>query len=96
VAGCKEVVVELGVCPATLHKPEDDAVAIELASALCHTEDIPHGAICASVERGCAVLTGEVDVEYQRHEAEMIASHTRGVVCVINQITVKRNVATLP
>jgi osmotically-inducible protein OsmY len=91
VAGCGDAVVELGVCPSSTHTPDDADIAIALASALNHTEDMPHGAICASVERGCAVLTGEVDAEAQRHAAEMIASRTRGVVGVINQITVKRN-----
>lgn len=89
VVGNERLVVELGVSPGTAHTSDDEAVAAALASVLRQTAGIPQDAICVSVEQGCVTLFGEVNDEHQRQAAEIVASHVRGVVGVINQIAVK-------
>lgn len=91
VAGDEQPVVELRVAPDAAHTQSDEAVAVALTSVLRQTKGIPPDAICASVEHGCVTLAGEVDEEHQRQAAEIVASHVRGVVGVINQIAVKRD-----
>jgi osmotically-inducible protein OsmY len=89
VAGCRVLVMEVNVpesSPAT-HSDEDLATAI--LSALKWQEDFPKDEIQVEVERGCVTLTGEVDWGYQRHAAEMLVSRMRGVMGVMNQITVR-------
>ena len=40
----------------------------------------------AQVGDGCVVLTGEVDWQYQRDEAERVAGNVPGVTEVVNQV----------
>jgi osmotically-inducible protein OsmY len=91
VSGSRGLVLELGIRAPGPDAHGDEAIASALLSALSWTEGVPEGAIRVQVERGCVTLTGAVEWGYQRLAAETIASRTRGVIGVMNQITVKHD-----
>jgi osmotically-inducible protein OsmY len=50
---------------------------------------IPEGRVHARVQNGWVTLEGEVDYEYQRREVERMVRQVRGVIDVIDTITIK-------
>lgn len=91
VDGSRALVLELGIRGARADAHSDEAVAAAIVSALRWTEGIPDDAIGVKVERGCVTLTGAVEWGYQRLAAETIASRTRGVIGVMNEIAVRHD-----
>ncbi|TDV27297.1 osmotically-inducible protein OsmY [Paraburkholderia caballeronis] len=91
VAGSRALVMELDVPerPRARHEDEDLAAAIVLA--LRWQAGLAEKDIRVEVERGCVMLSGEVDWGYQRHAAEKVVGAMRGVVGVANQIVVRHS-----
>jgi len=56
---------------------------------------LPRNAIKLSVERGVIKLKGEVDWPYQRESAEEAVRHLRGVVGIVNELTVKPRISAV-
>ncbi|MDE2628140.1 MAG: BON domain-containing protein [Burkholderiales bacterium] len=93
VQGVKAIALELDVKLASSHVRSDSEIAAAAESAFKWHALIPAERIRVKVEKGWVTLTGEVDWEYQRREAEKAVRPLTGVVAVTNSITLKRNVA---
>jgi osmotically-inducible protein OsmY len=89
VEGVSGVVVELDVRIPGGEKRTDEDIAASVHSVLGWTAGFAENQLKVRVEKGCVTLSGEVEWAYQRHTAENLVSHLRGVVVVVNQITVR-------
>jgi osmotically-inducible protein OsmY len=70
--------------------PRDDSdIATAIAHVLEYNVQIPEGRVHARVQNGWVTLEGEVDYDYQRREVERMVRQVRGVIDVIDTITVK-------
>ena len=70
--------------------PRDDSdIATAIAHVLENNVQIPEGRVHARVQNGWVTLEGEVDYEYQRREVERMVRQVRGVIDVIDTITIK-------
>ena len=70
--------------------PRDDSdIATAIAHVLDNNVQIPEGRVHARVQNGWVTLEGEVDYEYQRREVERMVRQVRGVIDVIDTITIK-------
>ena len=70
--------------------PRDDSdIATAIAHVLDNNVQIAEGRVHAQVEHGWVTLEGEVDYEYQRREIERMVRQVRGVIDVIDTITIK-------
>jgi len=70
--------------------PRDDA---DIAEAIAHVLEwnvqVPEDRVHATVEHGWVTLEGDVDHDYQRREVERMVRHVRGVIGLLNNITVR-------
>lgn len=89
VEGVKAVAVELDVKLAPGHVRSDAEIAAAAESSLKWHALIPFNQIKLKVEKGWVTLTGEVDWEFQRKQAEKAIRPMTGVVGVSNAITLK-------
>ena len=87
VYGVKAVANELKVkLPGS---PRDDSdIARAIAHVLQWNVQIPEGRVQAVVENGWVTLDGEVNYEFQRREVERMVRQVRGVIGVVDNITV--------
>jgi osmotically-inducible protein OsmY len=67
----------------------DDEIARAIAHILEWNVSIPPDRVKARVQGGVVTLEGQVDHDYQRREVERMVRNVRGVVNVINLITVR-------
>lgn len=89
VAGVHAVAMEVDVrLDPKLSRHDSDIAAAAEAAFRWHTL-IPSERIRLKVEKGWVTLTGEVDWEYQRHNAETAIRNLTGVLGVSNAITLK-------
>lgn len=89
VRGVKGLALELDVKLAARHQPGDSEIAAAAEAAFRWHALVPADKIRIRVEKGRITLEGEVDWEYQRHEAERVVSTLTGVTGVTNTITLK-------
>ncbi len=89
VQGVQAVAVELDVKLAPNHQRSDTELAQALQSALQSQALIPASRISLKVDRGWVTISGEVDWDYQRSNAERTIQQSMGVVGVSNRITLK-------
>lgn len=66
----------------------DKKIVEHIRQALDAHAELPHGVAVIHVKEGIATLNGNVRSGEERFLAENIASHCRGVVGVVNQLTV--------
>jgi osmotically-inducible protein OsmY len=70
--------------------PRDDAGITEaIAHVLEWNVQVPEDRVHATVEHGWVTLEGDVDHDYQRREVERMVRHVRGVIGLLNNITVR-------
>jgi osmotically-inducible protein OsmY len=93
VSGVRALAVDLEVRLEPRHRRYDTEIAAAVGSAFKWHAQIPDDRIHVKVERGWVTLTGEVDWDYQRHNAELVVRPLTGVVGVINDITLRRREA---
>jgi len=89
VAGVKGVVVELDVRLLNKDRRTDEEIAEAARAVLQWTAGLDEQAVRLTVEKGCVTLSGEVDWGFQMKAAEHVVAPLRGVVTVVNQITVR-------
>jgi osmotically-inducible protein OsmY len=70
-------------------KRDDADIARAIAHVLEWNTNIPPGRVRARVERGWVTLEGMVGYAYQRNEVGRMVRNVRGVVGVVNAITVE-------
>ena len=88
VTGVKAVANELKVELAALHRRDDSDIAESAARALSWHSDLPDS-IKVTVSNGWLTLSGEVEWQFQKVEAERAVKYLSGVVGVTNNITIK-------
>jgi VCBS repeat-containing protein len=93
VHGVKAVADELEVHLHQAHATEDSDIADSVVHILEWDSVLSDQDIKAIVSSGRVTLTGEVDWNYQRDEAERAVTHLVGVTSVTNRITVRPRVA---
>lgn len=93
VDGVWATAVELDVNLSPSHQRSDSEIALAAESAFKWHALIPAERIRVKVEKGWVTLTGEVEWEYQRRNAETAVRPLTGVVGVSNGITLKTQVA---
>jgi osmotically-inducible protein OsmY len=89
VRGVRAVAQEIVVRLPSDKKTSDDEIAARAVKILDWDVVIPPNAVNVKVENGTVTLTGEVDWDYQRAEAEYDVHRISGVQLVVNQITVR-------
>ena len=89
VAGVKAMAVELDVKLAPHHQRSDAEIAAAIETAFKWHALIPQDRIQVKVEKGWVTLSGEVDWQYQRHNAELVVHPVTGVVGVNNTLTLR-------
>ena len=88
VTGVRGVANELQVDPSAGTKRDDSDIARAAADALAWHSDLPKN-IQVTVSNGWVTMTGEVDWQFQRDEAERAIKYLSGVKGVINEIRIK-------
>jgi osmotically-inducible protein OsmY len=89
VRGVKAVAQELEVHLPSDRKTGDDEIAERAVKILSWDAVVPADRITVKVEHGIVTLTGEVDWQFQRAEAEYDLRKLSGVKAVINDIHVR-------
>jgi osmotically-inducible protein OsmY len=86
VAGVRGVAVELDVRLEPHHQISDTEIAAAVQTAFKWHALLPEDRIHFTVEKGWVTLTGAVDWEHQRHNAEVAVRTLTGVLGVVNKI----------
>ena len=89
VAGVRGVAVELDVKLEPHHRVSDAEIAAAVRTAFKWHALIPEDRIHFTVEKGWVTLTGMVDWEHQRHNAEAAVRPLTGVLGVVNKIRLR-------
>ena len=93
VAGVRGLAVELDVKLEPHHRVSDAEIAAAVQTAFKWHALIPEDRIHFTVEKGRVTLTGLVDWEHQRHNAEVAVRPLTGVVGVVNKIRLREREA---
>lgn len=93
VEGVRAVAVELDVKLAPGHQRSDSEIAAAAESSFKWHALVPADRIKVRVEKGWVTLSGEVDWDYQRRNAESAVRALMGVVGVSNSIAIKAQTA---
>lgn len=93
VAGVRGVAVELDVTLEPRHHVSDAEIAAAVQTAFKWHAQIPDDRVHFTVEKGWVSLTGTVDWEHQRHNAEVAVRPLTGVLGVVNKIQLREREA---
>lgn len=88
VRGVRAIAEEIEVRLPSDTKRSDDEIAARALDILKWQVGVPADRITVKVERGIVTLTGEVDWQFQKTDAEHVVHKLTGVINVINQIRV--------
>lgn len=94
VAGVKAIALEIDVKLEPHHQRSDAEIAAAIETAFTWHALVPQDRIQVKVERGLVTLSGEVDWDYQRHNAEVCVQPVTGVRGLSNQITLRERQPT--
>jgi osmotically-inducible protein OsmY len=89
VRGVKGVANDIEVRLPSANELTDPEIAEAATRALALNAIVPKDAIKVTVSRGWVTLQGEVEWQYQRHEAERVVRNLRGVRGVSNLVTLR-------
>lgn len=92
VRGVRAIAQEIEVHPPSEKKTEDDEIAQRALKLLTWDVAVPDTGIAIKVEHGIVTLTGSVEWQYQKDEAEADLRRLGGVKGVLNAIEVKPRV----
>lgn len=94
VNGVKAVAEEIEVKLPYAIKRTDEDIALAASNHVAWDASLSKFGLQVMVEKGWITLTGEVDWQYQRYDAEHAVRNLLGVVGVSDQITIKPHVNT--
>ena len=94
VKGVRAVAVELRVVPFEFNGLDDDIIARRALQSLDWDARMPKDRVQIKVEKGWLTLSGDVDWNFQRVDAETDVRRLQGVLGVSNAIVVKSHPAT--
>jgi osmotically-inducible protein OsmY len=86
--GVKAIAEEIEVRLPSDTKRADDEIAARALDILKWQIGLPADRITVKVEKGIVTLTGEVDWQFQKTDAEYAVHKLTGVIHVVNQIRV--------
>ena len=95
VKGVRAIAEEIEVRLPSDTKRADDEIAARAVDILKWQVGVPAERIAVKVEKGVVTLTGEVDWQFQRTEADHVVHKLSGVVDVVNKIRVASPVHTV-
>lgn len=95
VRGVQAIAVELDIKLAPGHVRNDTEIAAAADFALLWHVQVPADRIKIKVDRGWVTLSGDVDWEFQRREAEGAIRPLAGVIGISNDIALKSKVTSL-
>ncbi|HTM95305.1 MAG TPA: BON domain-containing protein [Croceibacterium sp.] len=90
VAGANAIAEELKVRYDTDAKTADHEIARRIVDVFGWNVLLPKDKLQVKVENGWVTLSGEVEWQYQNHEAKRVAAQINGVTGVSNNITIKQ------
>jgi osmotically-inducible protein OsmY len=93
VAGVRAIAIEAEVMLEPQHQHSDAEIAAAIETAFRWHAQIPQDRIRVRVEKGRVTLSGEVDWDYQRHNAELVVRPLTGVVQLVNKIALRERKA---
>ena len=76
-------------CMASDKQISDDQLSDTVRLRLANDQDVKGGALTVNVKAGVVTLTGTLDTEKQKDKATKIAKKVKGVLQVVNNITLK-------
>jgi osmotically-inducible protein OsmY len=88
VKGVKAIAEEIEVRLPSDTKRADDEIAARVVDILRWQVGFPADRLTAKVEKGIVTLTGDVDWQYQKADAEHVVHKLNGITDVVNQIRV--------
>jgi osmotically-inducible protein OsmY len=88
VKGVKAIAEEIEVRLPSDTKRSDDEIAARTLDILKWQVGLPADRITVKVEKGMVTLTGDVDWQFQKTDAEHVVHKLTGVIDVVNQIRV--------
>jgi osmotically-inducible protein OsmY len=88
VKGVKAIAEEIEVRLPSDLKRADDEIAARAVDILKWQVEVPADRIRVKVEKGIVTLSGEVDWQFQKTEADHVVHKLSGVVGVLNQIRI--------
>lgn len=88
VRGVRAIAADLHTLRSNHAEHDDQEIANRIANVLTWSVNVPHQ-VQAVVESGWVTLSGEVEWNYQRQNAERAARALHGVIGVFNNITVR-------
>ena len=88
VKGVKAIAEEIEVRLPSHTKRADDEIAARAVDILKWQVGLPADRITVKVEKGIVTLTGEVDWQFQKTDADHVVHKLTGVIDVVNQIRV--------
>jgi osmotically-inducible protein OsmY len=94
VAVVKDIAVELDVTLDPRHHRSDAEITAAIDDAFKWHAATPQDHIWVKVEKGRVTLTGEVDWDFQRHNAETVVWPVTGVVGLSNNLSVREREAS--
>lgn len=89
VKGTKAIAEEIEVRLPQEKRHSDDEIAKRALDILNWDAAVPKDRIRIKVEKGVVTLTGQVDWQYQKSDAETDVRKLSGVIAISNQITVR-------
>ncbi len=89
VHGVRSVVQEIDVRLPAAHRHSDAEIAARAQSVLRWDAQIPDARLRITVEDGIVTLTGTLDWQYQKQEAEARVRALEGVRAVLNEIAIR-------
>ena len=89
VRGVKAIAQEIEVRLASDKKTADDEIAKRAVNILNWRFGVPANRIDIKVEKGTVILSGDVDWQFQKQDAEDAVRHLTGVVHVSNRIRLR-------
>ncbi len=92
VKGVRAVAERIKVDLGGVDPPADEDIARRVLTALDDDVLVPRGKVTVSVQQGRATLDGEVEWNFQRTSAEEDVRKLRGIVGILNYITLKPRV----
>lgn len=96
IAGVRGIAEELRVELPQSHRRTDADIAAAAIHALAWNTFVPAATVQVTVENGVITLTGELDWEFQRSEAEATVRNLMGVNGVTNLISLRSGVFVAP
>ena len=94
VAGVKGLAIDIAVKLQGEHQRSDSEIAESVERVLSWSTYLEQDKIDIMVENGVVTISGQVHWDYERRSAMTVLRHLKGVVGIIDHITIKEKIAS--